>query len=913
MAWDFVVFLLSGALVCFVIWINQGILFQRETAPLFLLALFLFAFSSASGAYFLSFFFQSGTTIQAVMIAGGVVIPGLVGAFHAIQPSAYNEWLTWILLLIPHCAFAQVCFTIGFECRLSSQSPSYLQCPKLLSREYCMFPCIYMATESIVYFLIVVFMDALEYDPHLRGYLHRMRCLKVPRLPKKKAFMVLRRRRKASSDDAGIGAKPETNFMRVVRGKFGSIVEDAPAAVVAKDKDVTKDMQTKQDDYTPTLLSARDRVTSGRSLASGGVMSRRVSLGVNAERRRVQNLVQHFKSSGDSGRDRRRSDLKRRSSRTAVADSKRESMLVAQGISQWAIDSHNTIRYLPKVRCLRHAKRAINERSFFSVRTREVLGFVGLNGSGMSSMMNMLAGRNLPTQGTLWLEGVNLKSHPYHRFGKVGYCAQVDSSLESKMSGREILEMFGRISMINRTYLRRTVIPEALKLVGLKDLKNKPVEQYSQGDKRKLSFILSLMNGPRLILLDSPTSGVDVISRRRIWSVISQTKKELGRSVIIASPNPEECETLCDKIASLKHGRIQVIGDVPSVMSRLGCAYQVDINVCAYDTMILPAEDQSINNAFPGHDRAVRTRNNLLYLSLHKSCRTEILRQLADPSSQLTWSSVYKDHEFMAFPTRGTNPHSEPYSVTNRLEKGKGSRLARMISYLGDISSSLVQDRAERIIERILKELDKYYPGSELVEIQETRGRILIPKSPRRIYDLEESVEDSTDDEGEGDTSGVYCSETTSLQSPIMVPSREAVIEMPTTVNSTVPTTIPPDAMIEDDELSASDVGRVGSFDLRSALIRSRPADDKYTSDGNPLRPLQSSVVGESISQSTTDLSNDGRDLQRVPTIENVFRWFDKRRHVFHLMELRVSLVSIETHILLQAKRKSERLSKLEV
>lgn len=74
----------------------------------FLLSFVLFAFSSASGAFFLSFLFQSGTTIQAVMIAGGVAIPVLVGALHAVGPDASAHALTYLFLIVPHSAFAQV-------------------------------------------------------------------------------------------------------------------------------------------------------------------------------------------------------------------------------------------------------------------------------------------------------------------------------------------------------------------------------------------------------------------------------------------------------------------------------------------------------------------------------------------------------------------------------------------------------------------------------------------------------------------------------------------------------------------------------------------------------------------------------------------------------------------------------------
>eukprot|EP01053_Blabericola_migrator_P008441 Blabericola_migrator_1__8440@NODE_43_length_16904_cov_225_701966_g39_i0_p1_GENE_NODE_43_length_16904_cov_225_701966_g39_i0NODE_43_length_16904_cov_225_701966_g39_i0_p1_ORF_typecomplete_len1843_score264_56ABC_tran/PF00005_27/6_2e30ABC_tran/PF00005_27/3_4e18ABC2_membrane_3/PF12698_7/8e18ABC2_membrane_3/PF12698_7/1_8e16AAA_21/PF13304_6/3e09AAA_21/PF13304_6/2_3ABC2_membrane/PF01061_24/0_0012ABC2_membrane/PF01061_24/3_8e02ABC2_membrane/PF01061_24/0_00019SMC_N/PF02463_19/12SMC_N/PF02463_19/0_038SMC_N/ len=920
LCFDLVLFFVSGGLVLLVLLMAQPMLTSTVVAPLFLLGFVLFALSSACGAFVLSFCFNSGTTIQAVMIAGAVVIPCLVGAFHAVQPSAYTQWMTWILLLVPHCAFAQICYTIAFECTVIGDSLKDLSCPPLFSAEYCLYPCLYMAGETIVYFLCVVFIDALQHDPHLRAYIHKMRCLRIPRLPKKNAFLVIRRHRRASIA-TGTSENKEPGFLRTLRDHFGDSEGGLPSTI-------------KEDSPEGGVLGRR----------SFGSVGRRVSLGVNQERRFVQTTVIQYKKL-KTRRNRRESDIRARKAIKFTREGKRECILVAQGISKWEIEETHTIRYLPRIRCLRHAKRAINEKSFFSVKNMETFGVFGLNGSGMSSLMNMLAGRVMPSQGTLWLEGVNLSSQPYYRFGRMGFCSQVDSGLESRMSGREILEMFGRISMIDQHYLRRTVIPEALRLVGLRDMKNRPVDEYSQGDKRKLSFILSLINGPRLLLLDSPTAGVDLFSRRRIWSVINQTKRELGRAIVLSSPDPSDCEILCDRVAGLKSGRIQMIGDMSGVLARMGAAYQVDINICAYDQIAVPSDASSVigRGTWTGHDWSTHAKASLVYLSLHKSCKTDILKHFTHPKL-LSWAN-YKDHDAIAIPAQQLVPGSgrpnsgRPGSGKSRdrdldsdskSEEVNKKRLARLIAHLNDITHTLVRDHAERVIEALLKELERTFPGSEVVELQETRCRILVPKGARRVMDLEDSIEDSdesssvaySDDDdltssmrsNIARTSTGRASLTPVRMSTRCASAREVSVEAPAaTMNSTVPTTIPADGLIDDDDMSASDLCRVGSLtELTNAVWKSNRTHQESQAQAEWIGkattfPYLPSTLSEGVSQSTTDHSLEEKDQRLVPTIENVFHWFDKRRHALHLMELRVSMATIETHMLLQSKRKCER------
>lgn len=372
--------------------------------------------------------------------------------------------------------------------------------------------------------------------------------------------------------------------------------------------------------WDATRGGSQEEVVNGMSGMNGeekGGKGKRERKEREKNRERERSRIERVKGLRDRGGERSRSE-----GENLVVGPRH--VLVVDGVSKWRKRRYG-VGYLPQF--LRR-RRLVADRSYFSVKATETLGLVSVSlappaesarkrgkkavssAQGTETLMHMLCGLSWPTEGTIWMEGKNLKENPYERWGKLGFCSQDNSVLEPNMTGREVLEMFGRISMIEKTYLRRTVIPEALKLVDLKDLKNRAIKKYSSGDQRKLSFILSLLSGPQILVLDSPTMGIDVIAQQRLWAVLQRAKNDFGKTVVLGSPDPHELEVLSDKIAFIAHGRILTIGTTEAVKSRFLDAYEISLTLNTnVDTNPITDIDQKQNSKLRASIQRLRAGN----------------------------------------------------------------------------------------------------------------------------------------------------------------------------------------------------------------------------------------------------------------------------------------------------------------
>lgn len=109
-----------------------------------------------------------------------------------------------------------------------------------------------------------------------------------------------------------------------------------------------------------------------------------------------------------------------------------------------------------------------------------------------------------------------------------------------------------------------------LKLVELTDFKNKKVQTFSGGMRRRLELACGLINRPKILFLDEPTLGLDVQTRTATWSYIRKLKEEYGMTLFMTTHYLEEADTLCDRIAIIDHGKIVVIGAPEDLKRSLG-------------------------------------------------------------------------------------------------------------------------------------------------------------------------------------------------------------------------------------------------------------------------------------------------------------------------------------------------------
>ena len=236
------------------------------------------------------------------------------------------------------------------------------------------------------------------------------------------------------------------------------------------------------------------------------------------------------------------------------------------------------------VRGLRHVYGASGKRGpivaldnvFLSVRDSECLGLLGVNGAGKTSLLKVLTNEMTATAGSIYLAGVDPAVNPYAVYRRTAYCPQFDALLE-ELTGRDHLLLFARV----RGYYGAELVAVVQRLVDCLDLQegiiDRPVKEYSGGNKRKLCVGVALIGEPRIVFLDEPSTGVDPFSRRLMWTLIASTMR--GRSVILTSHIMEEVEALCQRICILSHGRMQCLGSAQQLIERYGDGYDVHIAV----------------------------------------------------------------------------------------------------------------------------------------------------------------------------------------------------------------------------------------------------------------------------------------------------------------------------------------------
>lgn len=189
-----------------------------------------------------------------------------------------------------------------------------------------------------------------------------------------------------------------------------------------------------------------------------------------------------------------------------------------------------------------------------AVRKGEIYGFLGPNGAGKSTTVRMLCTLLRPTSGVAKVAGFDVMDTPEKVRLRIGVAMQ-DAALDDKQSGREILEFQGRLFGLD-TKTRRERVEKAIHLADIGDAIDDWVRTYSGGMKRRLDLAASLVHDPQVLFLDEPTTGLDPISRVRVWEEVRRLNRENGVTVFLTTQYLEEADELADRVGIIDRGRI---------------------------------------------------------------------------------------------------------------------------------------------------------------------------------------------------------------------------------------------------------------------------------------------------------------------------------------------------------------------
>ncbi len=200
----------------------------------------------------------------------------------------------------------------------------------------------------------------------------------------------------------------------------------------------------------------------------------------------------------------------------------------------------------------------------FSIKQGDIFGLIGPDGAGKTTTLRMLAGVLKPTSGQAHVLGEDVVRNPEALRDKVGYMPQ-HFSLYGDLSVLENLRFFAEIYSTPRAE-REDRIARLLRFAQLEQFADRPAAKLSGGMKKKLGLACALIHNPRLLLLDEPTNGVDPVSRREFWDILSELHLQ-GVTILITTPYMDEAER-CNQVGLMFRGELIEQGE-PEALRQL--------------------------------------------------------------------------------------------------------------------------------------------------------------------------------------------------------------------------------------------------------------------------------------------------------------------------------------------------------
>ena len=187
------------------------------------------------------------------------------------------------------------------------------------------------------------------------------------------------------------------------------------------------------------------------------------------------------------------------------------------------------------------------------VQQGDRFGIFGPNGAGKTTLMNLMTGLLTYTKGSVQLMGQEVKNNKKTINTLFGFVPQ-DFSFYHELSPAENMEFFGAWAGLNKRQIRQR-INDLLNIMQLQDVRNKPVNKFSGGMKRRVNLAIAVMHEPPILFLDEPTVGVDVQTRHAIIDYLKALNAK-GTTLIYTSHQLKEAEDLCNKIVLIDEGKM---------------------------------------------------------------------------------------------------------------------------------------------------------------------------------------------------------------------------------------------------------------------------------------------------------------------------------------------------------------------
>lgn len=210
-----------------------------------------------------------------------------------------------------------------------------------------------------------------------------------------------------------------------------------------------------------------------------------------------------------------------------------------------------------------HAVREVS----FTARDGRITGLLGPNGAGKSTTLRLIATTLAPDAGTVRVDGHDVRQAPLAARLALGVLPHA-SGIYPRLTARENIRYYGRLNGLKGAELERR-IDRLVVLLDMGEFADRPAKGYSQGQRTKVAIARALVHGPRNVVLDEPTNGLDVLATRALREVIRRLRDE-GHCVLFSSHVMQEVALLCDDIVIIAQGRIVAQGTPDAIRAQTG-------------------------------------------------------------------------------------------------------------------------------------------------------------------------------------------------------------------------------------------------------------------------------------------------------------------------------------------------------
>ncbi len=192
------------------------------------------------------------------------------------------------------------------------------------------------------------------------------------------------------------------------------------------------------------------------------------------------------------------------------------------------------------------------------VQPGEIYGFLGPNGAGKSTMVRVLCTLIAPSDGRAVVAGYDVAGDPEAVRLRIGVALQ-DAALDPKQTGVELLRLQGRLYGLSKREINLR-LTELADLIDIGDALGRLIGTYSGGMKRRLDLAAALVHNPDVLFLDEPTTGLDPVSRTRVWEEVRRLNTQLGMTIFLTTQYLEEADELADRVGIINHGKLVAEG-----------------------------------------------------------------------------------------------------------------------------------------------------------------------------------------------------------------------------------------------------------------------------------------------------------------------------------------------------------------